>query len=121
MSKTFPLSAEEEAAMSALGGVDEVIASADRILREHGIERSLFSHQDRGRIRRGRRGARRVVFHFDTGKSLRANIGDLLEQAREMQANAGGTNYVGAMRQQLVGAKLDLVLGAGKLKHHGSS
>lgn len=60
-------------------------------------------------------------FHFDTGKSLRANIGDLLEQACEMQANAGGTNYVGAMLQHLVGAKLDLVLGAGKLKHHGSS
>lgn len=60
-------------------------------------------------------------FHFDTGKSLRANIEDLLEQAHEVQANAGGTNYVGAMLQHLVGAKLDLVLGEGKLQHHGFS
>ena len=60
-------------------------------------------------------------FHFDTGKSLRANIEDLLQQAQEVQANAGGTNYVGAMLQHLVGAKLDLVLGVGKLKHHGFS
>lgn len=60
-------------------------------------------------------------FNFDTGKSLRANIEDLLQQAREVQANSGGTNYVGAMLQHLVGAKLDLVLGLGKLKHHGHS
>src|SRR6266853_2311265 len=121
MSKAFALSVEEEATMNALGGVDEVIASADRILRRHGIERSLFSHRDRQRIQRGRRAAKRVTFHFDTGKSLRANIDDLLQQAQQVQANSGGTNYVGAMLQHLVGAKLDLVLGAGKLKHHGFS
>ena len=60
-------------------------------------------------------------FHFDTGKSLRANIDDLLRQAEELQADAGGTAYVGAMLQHLVGAKLDLVLGKGKMEHHGFS
>jgi len=60
-------------------------------------------------------------FHFDSGKSLRANIDDLLEQAHEVQSNAGGTNYVGAMLQHLVGAKLDIVLGEGKVTHHGFS
>lgn len=60
-------------------------------------------------------------FHFDIGKSLRANIEDLLTQAQELQADAGGTNYVGAMLQHLVGAKLDVVLGEGKIQHHGSS
>jgi hypothetical protein len=60
-------------------------------------------------------------FHFDTGKSLRANIDDLLRQAEELQADAGGTAYVGAMLQHLVGAKLDLVLGKGKMDHHGFS
>ncbi|HZL79613.1 MAG TPA: DUF4928 family protein [Candidatus Limnocylindrales bacterium] len=60
-------------------------------------------------------------FHFDTGKSLRANIDDLLRQAEELQAAGGGTAYVGAMLQHLVGAKLDLVLGIGKIEHHGSS
>jgi hypothetical protein len=60
-------------------------------------------------------------FHFDPGKSLRANITDLLDQAAELQADGGGTNYVGAMLQHLVGAKLDIVLGQGKLHHHGFS
>jgi hypothetical protein len=60
-------------------------------------------------------------FHFDPGKSLRANINDLLDQAAELQATGGGTNYVGAMLQHLVGAKLDIVLGQGKLHHHGFS
>ncbi len=60
-------------------------------------------------------------FHFDPGKSLHANIHDLLQQADDLQENSGGTNYVGAMLQHLVGAKLDVVLGEGKIQHHGSS
>lgn len=60
-------------------------------------------------------------FHFDIGKSLQANIEDLLIQARDLQAEAGGANYVGAMLQHLVGAKLDTVLGKGAIQHHGSS
>jgi hypothetical protein len=60
-------------------------------------------------------------FHFDPGKSLHANIQDLLQQADELQENSGGTNYVGAMLQHLVGAKLDVVLGEGKIQHHGFS
>ncbi|HEV2327945.1 MAG TPA: DUF4928 family protein [Verrucomicrobiae bacterium] len=60
-------------------------------------------------------------FHFDPGKSLHANIHDLLEQAAELQRTSGGRNYVGAMLQHLVGAKLDVVLGIGKIEHHGSS
>ena len=60
-------------------------------------------------------------FHFDPGKSLRANINDLLDQAAVLQATGGGTNYVGAMLQHLVGAKLEIVLGQGALQHHGFS
>jgi len=60
-------------------------------------------------------------FMFDPSKSIQANIEDLLLQASEAQANAGGANYIGAMLQHLVGAKLDLVLGEGIVKHHGSS
>jgi hypothetical protein len=60
-------------------------------------------------------------FHFDPGKSLHANIHDLLEQANDLQETSGGTNYVGAMLQHLVGAKLDTILGEGKILHHGSS
>ena len=53
-------------------------------------------------------------FNFDPGKSLQANIEELLDQAAAVQASGGGTNYVGAMLQHLVGAKLDFVLGVGK-------
>ena len=60
-------------------------------------------------------------FQFDPGKSLRSNIENLLDQAEELQSDSGGTNYVGAMLQHLVGAKLDVVLGEGKLAHHGFS
>ncbi len=60
-------------------------------------------------------------FYFDSSKSLQANIESLLHQAKEAQTNAGGTNYVGAMAQHLIGAKLDLVLGEGKLQHHSFS
>lgn len=60
-------------------------------------------------------------FQFDPGKSLSANIEDLLSQAKDVQSHSGGTNYVGAMLQHLVGAKLDIVLGKGKIEHHGFS
>ena len=60
-------------------------------------------------------------FHFDIGKALCANVDDLLSQARDLQADAGGATYVGAMLQHMVGAKLDVVLGEGKIQHHGSS
>lgn len=122
MANEFPFSVEEAKAITMLGGFDRVMAVADGILRDHGIERSLFSERERQCIRRGRNFVKREVdFHFDTGKSLRANIKDLLQQAQELQADGGGTAYVGAMLQHLVGAKLDVVLGKGKIQHHGFS
>ncbi|MGA2542822.1 MAG: DUF4928 family protein [Verrucomicrobiota bacterium] len=122
MIKEYPLSIEEESAMQALGGFDKVASSAGKILRQHGIERDPFSPEQRQRIHRGRDFVKRQVeFHFDPGNSLRANIQDLLQQADELQQHSGGTAYVGAMLQHLVGAKLDVVIGEGKIQHHGFS
>jgi hypothetical protein len=118
----YPISVEEEAAIDALGGFDHVVAITDSILRNHNIQRSLFSEREKRRIRQGRHFTRKAIkFQFDPGKSLRANIEDLLNQAESLQAEGGGTNYVGAMLQHLVGAKLELVLGKGKVAHHGFS
>lgn len=118
----YPLSVEEESAINTLGGFDRVVTAAHSILRNHGVQKSLFSEREKKRIRRGRHFTRKAIeFHFDPGKSLHANIHDLLEQADDLQENSGGTNYVGAILQHLVGAKLDVVLGAGKIQHHGSS
>jgi hypothetical protein len=122
MTKAFPISVEEESTMDAIGGFDKVVEAAGKILREYGVKRDLFSSNEQQQVRRGRNYVKRQIeFHFDTGKSLRANIDDLLRQAEELQADAGGTAYVGAMLQHLVGAKLDLVLGKGKMDHHGFS
>ena len=108
--------------MRQLGGFDRVIDTSRKILGEHGIGRDLFSLADRERILRGRHFVKRQIeFYFDAGNSLRANINGLLAQAAELQATGGGTNYVGAMLQHLVGAKLDVVLGTGKIRHHGFS
>jgi hypothetical protein len=122
MIKEFPLSLEEEAAINALGGFDQVVTTADRILRKYGLKRSLFSDRERQLIRKGRNFTKTgIEFNFDPGKSLHANIQDLLQQADALQKHSGGTNYVGAMLQHLVGAKLDVVLGKGKIQHHGFS
>ena len=60
-------------------------------------------------------------FYFDPSKSVDASISHLFRQAEDLQKQGGGTNYVGALLQHLVGAKLDMVLGEGKVSHHGSS
>jgi hypothetical protein len=120
--KEFPLSIEEESAMQSLGGFDRVVDASNKILKLHGIHRNMFSPRENRRIRLGRCFVKRQIeFHFNPGKSLHANIHDLLEQAAELQESSGGANYVGAMLQHLVGAKLDFVVGEGKIQHHGSS
>src|ERR1035437_330318 len=122
MRKHFQLSSEEEEAIELLGGIDRAATIANKVLAQHGFHRVLFTQSEREQIRRGRcRRGRVVAFHFDLDKSVRANIEDLLTQAAGIQAAGGSTNYVGAMLQHLVGAKLDLVLGEGKVQHHGFS
>lgn len=60
-------------------------------------------------------------FHTDASLSVRAAVRKVLDQARERQAKMPGSRYEGAMLQHLVGAKLDLVLGRGKITHHSAS
>ncbi len=60
-------------------------------------------------------------FRLDLSLSIRAAVKDLLAQARERQLSLTGSRYEGAMLQHLVGAKLDLVLGEGKVTHHSAS
>jgi len=56
----------------------------------------------------------------DTSHSIRSLVRDVLRQAETRQKNSGGTAYVGAVMQHLVGAKLELYLGE-DLEHHGFS
>jgi len=60
------------------------------------------------------------VLRFDSSKSLRAGIRDLLLQAEKRQAQADGATFVGTVLQHLVGAKLNLLLDS-PLDHHGAN
>lgn len=70
---------------------------------------------------RGFFGGKPFKFRLDLSQSIRAAVKDLLAQARERQLSLVGSRYEGAMLQHLVGAKLDLVLGDGKVIHHSTS
>jgi len=58
---------------------------------------------------------------YDTSKSLRAIVRDLLGQAFKRQKENPGTMYAGAVLQHLVGAKLSLIMPEGAIKSHGFS
>ena len=51
-----------------------------------------------------------MVFRWDVGKSMRASIRDLMEQAVKRQSEQSGYHIVGTVMQHLVGAKLTLIL-----------
>ena len=65
--------------------------------------------------------AQPFTLKYDTSKSLRTIVRDLLAQAFKRQKENPGTMYAGAVLQHLVGAKLSLVLPEGTVKHHGAS
>lgn len=118
MRQDFALSTEEQEAIEALGGIDRAADLADQVLARRGLHRGLFTRTEREQIRRAH-GPKTIAieFEFDPSKSLRANIERLLTQAEEIQISGSRTHYVGAMLHHLVGAKLDLVLGGGKIHH----
>ena len=58
---------------------------------------------------------------FDSSKSLRAIVRDLLAQAQKRQEETPGTTLTGTVLQHLVGAKLELLLGKGQIEHHSAS
>lgn len=58
---------------------------------------------------------------LDGSRSLRVLVRDVLIQAEERQKNAPGMQFMGAVLQHLVGAKLDCALGAGQVDHNSFS
>ena len=57
----------------------------------------------------------------DPSRTIGASFEDLFEQARKRQKQNPGTQYLGAMLQHLVGAKLSLILPSDKFQIHGAS
>lgn len=60
------------------------------------------------------------VLRFDSSKSLRAVIRNLLSQAEKRQKEATGYTVVGTMLQHLVGGTLNMLLEA-SIEHHGAN
>lgn len=58
---------------------------------------------------------------LDGYRSLRVLVRDMLVQAEERQKNSPGMQYMGAVLQHLIGAKLDCALGVGQFEHHSFS
>ena len=54
-------------------------------------------------------------------KTIGANLDDLFEQAKKRQSQSPGTQYLGAVLQHLVAAKLSLILPKGSFEAHGAS
>ncbi len=106
----------------SLGGVDHVCATTDLILKEYGVIRPIYTNEERANLKWCESvRTKGITFNFDNGRSVAANLADIFSQAAEIQKNSGGANFVGAMLQHLVGAKLDIVLGPGIAAHHGFS
>jgi len=65
--------------------------------------------------------SRPFTLRYDTSRSLRAVVRDLLLQAEARQKESPGTTYMGTVLQHLAGAKLSIVLPQGSLAFHGAS
>jgi Domain of unknown function (DUF4928) len=63
-----------------------------------------------------------LTLRVDTRLGLRAIVRQLMSQAQVRQSNGSGTMVVGTVMQHLVGAKLEVFLGAASgIQHHGSN
>ena len=61
------------------------------------------------------------ILTSDTSKTIVANLDELFEQAKKRQKQNPGTQYLGAVLQHLVGAKLRLIMPEGSFEIHGAS
>lgn len=88
---------------------------ADRILDLENAERFWISHVEQFFA------AKPFKLRIDPSQGLKMMVHHVVTQAIERQKASTGTHYAGAVMQHLVGAKLDCILGVGKLEHHSFS
>jgi hypothetical protein len=61
------------------------------------------------------------ILKADTSQTIAASLNELFEQARKREKDNHGTQYLGAMLQHLIAAKLSILLPKDILKIHGAS
>lgn len=59
-----------------------------------------------------------IEISFNPNLTLRLFIKRTLEEVRKRERNVAGTKLTGLFMQHMVGAKLEILLGAGKVTHH---
>lgn len=59
-----------------------------------------------------------IQLSFEPKQTVRVFIDRVIAQVKERERNVAGTKLLGLFMQHIVGAKLDIVLGAGKVHHH---
>ncbi|QLH61934.1 DUF4928 family protein [Serratia symbiotica] len=64
---------------------------------------------------------RPFILSIDPLWGVRRAIRHLLSQAQNRQNEGTGSKFVGSLMQHMVGAKLDVLLGEGNIKHHHSN
>lgn len=65
--------------------------------------------------------AKPLTLRVDSGRALRLAIRELMGQAEQRQREVPGTRILGSMLQHLVGAKLEIIMGAGAVAHNSST
>ncbi|MGZ8299241.1 MAG: DUF4928 family protein [Rhodoplanes sp.] len=62
-----------------------------------------------------------IEISFNPNLTLRLFIKRTLEEVRKRERNVAGTKLTGLFMQHMVGAKLEILLGAGKVTHHSAT
>jgi hypothetical protein len=111
------LSAQEELAFEALGGLERVLVTTDQILVKHGVRRALFDANELRDLRWFNMNTHRhMAFAYNDEISLVANIRRLIR----IIADAGSRGSPGAFQEtiikRLICATLDNILGEGKFQ-----
>jgi len=104
-----------------LGGIEHVSARVDSILQKHGISEKFFSDEEIIEIKRYELWTEKgILFEWNISFSLLGNIRAALESAKQYE-KLSGIPALDIVLLHLVGAKLDIILGAGKVAHHSAS
>jgi len=104
-----------------LGGIEHTSSCVNSILQKHGISEKFFSDEEIIKIKRYELWTKKsILFEWNTSFSISSNVRSILENAMQY-GKFSRTPALNIVLQHLVGAKLDIVLGTGKVTHHAAS
>lgn len=104
-----------------LGECGQVSKCVNSILRKHGVQQTFFSEDEILEIKKYESWIKKgILFDWNPSISISSNIRSILKYASQY-GELTKTPALNIVLQHLVGAKLDIVLGVGKVVHHSAS